>query len=114
MRKYSLLIASILGLSLTAVAEADRVGEGSAIAQPMQIEPVESGSDFSYARVWGPGRAYDGTDTSIYVAGLRAQTEPAKTALNLRPRSEYITRPPALRRGVDHSDISLRGRLDDR
>ena len=114
MTKVSLISLAVCAIASTAVADESTAFPGDADFLADAYEAAESGTDFSYARQWGAGRAYDGNDTSNYYAQLVEETTAQNTQSQARsPRSNLITRAAASPQRITRPRPSLRGRLAD-
>ena len=114
MKKFGAISLVAFGCSLSAFAD-----RGAPLASDPDFlakayEAADSGKDFSYARIWGEGRAYDGTDTSAFFADLSAQAAKAETATAAETtRSNFITRAAINEAAPANIRIPLRGRLTE-
>ncbi len=114
MIKFGLSSIAAFALSLSAFADRDAALSGDEDFLADAYEAAETGADFSYARVWGEGRAYDGTDTSAFYQGLKAQAAAEEAAkAETKARSGFITRSAANPAPPTKTRIPLRGRLTD-
>ena len=111
MLKSGLVLLAALSMPMTAFANGATPFPGDEDFLVDTDRAVENGADFSYARLWGERRAYDGTATS------RAVPLIVKPALVPEPsppsRSNYITRPPQPASPNKAVRPKLRGRLSD-
>ena len=113
MFKLSSLILAAGAVSLTAMADQAPAIPGDADFLADAYQAAESGSDFSYARQWGPRRAYDGTDTSQYYQSMMRQAaESEAMETSETSRSDYITRTVKVETPAKGNRLPLRGRLD--
>lgn len=107
MSKLSLLALSAVLFAIPAQAERGQPIPGDTDFLAEAYRNAENGTDFSYARTWRGGLAYDGTDTSRYVEQLKQDA---------RPRTDYITRSsdqrpqPKVREAQQPGKLLLRGR----
>lgn len=111
MYKQSLIL--FVAFTMLPVAFADRAspisGDEDFLADAYRA--AEDGTDFSYARIWGSGVAYDGTDTSR-LAQQGNDLEPGSKSETPK-RSEYITRSSEPITQNTDVRIPLRGRHQD-
>lgn len=111
MYKQGLILFAVF--TMLPIAFADRAtpmsGDEDFLADAYRA--AEDGTDFSYARIWGQGLAYDGTDTSGFVA----QRNDVETGARLETpkRTDYITRPSEPVIKDTKIWIPLRGRHED-
>jgi len=106
-----ILAASAVSLSAMANQTSEIPGDADFLADAYQA--AQNGSDFSYARQWGPRRAYDGTDTYQYYQSLIDQgAESAAIEAVETSRSDYITRTVTVETPAKGNRLPLRGRLD--
>lgn len=92
MTRHLLLAATVAVLALEASAERHQPIPGDENFLADAYADAENGTSFSYARVWGERRAYDGTDTSQFYPDA-AKAQPQATASAPTARTEYVTRP---------------------
>lgn len=114
MMKSALISLMASAVALPAIAERSAPIAGSEDFLADAYKAAESGKDFSYARIWGEGRAYDGTDTSAFYEDLKAQRAlaDAEQADAERPQS-LIVRAAANPAKPAKPRLSLRGRLSE-
>ena len=115
-----MIATSLLLLPMTTAAErgAPLPGDENFLADADAA--AETGTDFSYARVWGERRAYDGTDTSRYFAEPETPQPQASAVLKPQPspqaQSSLITRAAgnaAQAESTGQRRVQLRGFLRD-
>ncbi len=93
MTKPLLLAATALLLPLSAFANGSEPFPGDENFLSDAYAAAEDGTDFSYARVWGEQKAYDGTDTSRFFEQMvQEQQAPAQPVTMVRRETSAITR----------------------
>lgn len=92
MLKLMIATASTLTLAMSASAQetAPLPGDDDFLAQA--YEDAESGENFSYARAWGDGKAYDGTDVAARTQQVqRMQPAPQPVRRAAPTQQTYVT-----------------------